>query len=137
MVGTTEDTEIGDLRITVDCPSCRPPPDHSNLLVSAAARTAGSQSSFWTSSLQLVNAGDERGHHLRRAPARSRHRAAVASYELAPGEAVILEDVVGDLVGGRGSGALRLSSTGAMAATTRTATTGGRRQLRPGDPGRR
>ncbi len=49
---------------------------------------------------------------------------ASGSYELAPGEAVTLHDVVGDLVGGRGSGALRLTSTGTMAATTRTATSG-------------
>ena len=57
MVGTTEDDELGDLRITVDCPSCRPPPDLSTLLVSAVARTSGAQGSFWTSGLQLINTG--------------------------------------------------------------------------------
>ena len=41
MLGATKATKIGDLRITVDCPSCRPPSDQSTLLVSAAARTAG------------------------------------------------------------------------------------------------
>ncbi len=124
MVGTTEDIEVGDLRITTDCPSCRPPPDHSSLLVAAAARTAGSQGSFWTSSLQLVNTGDAPATtsvELLPGPASP---AATASYELAPGAALALEDAVGDLLGGRGSGALRLTSDQAMAATTRTATAG-------------
>ncbi len=124
MLGTTDDDETGDLRITIDCPSCRPAPDHSSLLVSAAARTSGSQSSFWTSSLQLVNAGDEAATTSVELLPGPGSIPAVESYELSPGEAVTLEDVVGDLVGGRGSGALRLTSTGAMAATTRTATSG-------------
>ncbi len=124
MVGTTEDTDVGDLRITIDCPSCHPPPDHSSLLVSAAARTSGSQSSFWTSSLQLVNTGDEAATTSVELLPGPDTTPAMGSYELAPGEAVTLDDVVGDLVGGRGSGALRLRSTGAMAATTRTSTSG-------------
>ena len=124
MLGTTNDDEIGDLRITVDCPSCRPPPDHSSLLVSAAARTSGSQSSFWTSNLQLVNAGGEAATNSVELLPGPGTTPAMVSYDLGPGEAMTLDDVVGDLLGGRGSGALRLTSTGAMAATTRTATAG-------------
>ncbi len=122
MVGTTKKSETGDLRITIDCPSCRPAPDHSTLLVGAAARTSGSQGSFWTSSLQLVNAGlspASASIELLPGPNTS---PVIESLELAPGEALVLDDVVGDLVGGRGAGALRLRSTEALAATTRTAT---------------
>jgi photosystem II stability/assembly factor-like uncharacterized protein len=124
MVGTTEDIEIGDLRITVDCPSCRPAPDHSSLLVAAAARTSGSQGSFWTSSLQVVNAGDAAATTSVELLPGAATAPAAASYELAPGATLTLDDVVGDLVGGRGSGALRLTSNRSMAATTRTATAG-------------
>jgi len=122
MIGTTEDTELGDLRITVDCPSCRPPPDHSTLLVAAAARTPGSQSHFWTSSLQVVNAGDEPTTVSIELLPGAGTSPAMESYELAPGEAMTLEDVVGDLIGGRGAGALRLASSEPIAAVTRTAT---------------
>ena len=124
MVGATRSTKTGDLRITIDCPSCRPPPDHSTLLVSAAAQTSGSQGSFWTSALQLVNAGDDpttASIELLPGPGSS---PAMVSHELAPGEVKNLDDVVGDLVGGRGAGALRLTTTDNLAATTRTSTTG-------------
>jgi len=134
MVGTTDDDELGDLRITVDCPSCRPPPDRSTLLVSAAARTPGSTESFWTSSLQLINAGDEPATasiELLPGPGSS---PAVESLELAPGEAMIVEDVIGDLIGDRGAGALLLSSSEPMAATTRTATTAGEGSYGQGIP---
>ncbi len=122
MVGTTEDRETGDLRITVDCPSCRPPSDGSTLLVSAAAHTSGSQGSFWTSSAQLVNAGDEPASasiELLPAPGSP---PAILSHELDRGEALTIADIIGDLTGGRGAGALRLTATHALVATTRTAT---------------
>ena len=123
MVGTTEDIETGDLRITVDCPSCRPPPVSSTLLVPAAARVPGSQGSFWRSGLHLVNVGDEpttTSVELLPGPGSV---PALEDHELASGEALILEDVIRDLVGGRGTGALRLSSSAPIVATTRTATT--------------
>jgi len=124
LLGTTEDIETGDLRLTVDCPSCRPASEYSSLLVSAAARTSGSQNSFWTSGLQVVNTGEEAATTSVELLPGPDSVSAMASYELVPGEAMTIEDVVGDLAGGRGSGALRLLSEGAMAATTRTATSG-------------
>jgi len=123
LVGTTDEDEAGDLRITVDCPSCRSPSDRSNLLVSAAARTPGSQGSFWTSSLQLVNAGEQTAAtsiELLPGPDSS---PASASQTIDPGAALVIEDLVGALVGGRGSGAVRVRSTGSLVASTRTATT--------------
>ena len=123
MVGTTEDIEVGDLRLTVDCPSCRPPPGSSTLLVPAAARAPGSQGSFWRSSLQLVNVGDEPttvSVELLPGPGSV---PALEDHELTGGEALFLDDVIRDLVGGRGTGALRLSSSAPIVATTRAATT--------------
>lgn len=123
MVGTTDEDETGDLRITVDCPSCRPPPDRSTRLVSAAARTPGSQGSFWTSSVQLVNPSDRPTTvelELLPGPGSS---PASASHAIDPGAALIIDDLVGDLVGGRGSGAVRVRSTEPVAGITRTATT--------------
>jgi hypothetical protein len=124
LLGTTERIELGDLRVTVDCPSCRPPPSSSTLVVPAAARTAGDAGTFWTTALDLVNPGA--------APA-------AADIELLPGPgtaaatirriveggaALTIDDVVLELAGGRGLGALRVGSATPLAATTRTATSG-------------
>ncbi len=137
LLGTTEDIETGDLRLTVDCPSCRPAPPPTKLLVPAAARTAGSQNSYWTSSLQLVNTGGG---------------AAVASVELLPGPGSVCrrgglrarvrrgQDSRGR--GGRSRGGPRVRRPAADLGRGRDRDHAHRdqrrgRQLRPGDPGRR
>ena len=123
MVGTTKEKEKGDVRITVDCPSCRPVSDLSTLLVSAAAHTPGSEGSFWISSAQLINAGEQPATAGIELLPGSGSPPATLSHGLEPGEALTIADIVGDLLGGRGAGALRLTATGALVATTRTATT--------------
>jgi photosystem II stability/assembly factor-like uncharacterized protein len=123
MVGANEAGKLGRLRITVDCPSCRPAPDGRTLLVPAAASQPGAGGTSWTSSLELVNPGDVPSTtEIRLLPGPGSFPAA-ATLEVAAGGAVVLDDAVGWLTGGTGAGGLWLESSIPIAATTRTATT--------------
>jgi photosystem II stability/assembly factor-like uncharacterized protein len=124
LLGATEEDETGDLRITVDCPSCLPPPADDLRIVAAAARTPGSGDSFWTSGLQLVNTGAEPAATEIRLLPGSGSSATVTSLEVQPGMAISFEDVVGELTGRNGAGALQLSSSAPLSVASRTATTG-------------
>ncbi|MCU0303222.1 MAG: hypothetical protein MUC56_04070 [Thermoanaerobaculales bacterium] len=124
LLGTTEDIEVGNLRLTVDCPSCRPPPSSSTLVIPAAARTAGDAGTLWTTTLELVNPGTApvaADVELLPGPGTA---AATVRRTVAGGATLAIEDVVLELLGGRGLGALRVASATPLVATTRTATTG-------------
>ena len=122
LLGTTDDDELGDLRITVDCPSCGEPPPTSDLLISAAAHGPGSGDTFWTTGLQIANTGTENADtSIELLPGRGTPPVGM-EVEVAPGEAFELEDVIAELLGSDGAGALRVRSAIPLAATTRTAT---------------
>ena len=123
LVGTTDDDETGDLRITIDCPSCRPEPLPSDLLVTAAARAPGAMGSFRTTGMMVVNTGDGPADAtFELLPAPTTDPAAIES-TLAPGEALVLDDVIDELVGDSGAGALHVRATQPLAVSTRIATT--------------
>jgi len=120
LIGGTRHNELGHLRLTVDCPSCESPAPGSSLLVPAAARTAGAGDSDWTSGLQLVNpSADEAAVAMTLLPGPGTG-AASGERILAPGAALTLDDVVGELTGGDGAGALHLEAPIVVAAASRT-----------------
>jgi photosystem II stability/assembly factor-like uncharacterized protein len=124
LLGTTDDDELGDLRITVDCPSCHEPPPTSDLLISAAAHGSGAQDSFWTTGLQMVNTGSENADStIELLPGRGTPPVGM-NVNVAPGEAFELDDVISELLGADGAGALRIRANSPLAATSRTATAG-------------
>lgn len=124
LVGTTGDKELGDLRITVDCPTCRPPPATAEKLLAAAARTSGAGGTFWTSAVDLVNPGFEpvtTDVRLLPGPATG---SAGRTWDIAAGSAIAIDDVVGELLGDTGAGAVVISSSAPLAVASRTATDG-------------
>jgi hypothetical protein len=124
MLGATGDDETGDLRFTVDCPSCGPPDPLITEHVPAAARAAGYGDSFWTSKLALVNPGDATvATSIELVPGAGTEPAGT-DRSIAPGEVLELADVIDELVGETGVGGLRLRSTEPLAVASRTSTTG-------------
>ena len=125
MVGTDESTDLGQLRITVDCTSCRPLDDGRALLVPAAARGAGAGATWWSTRLQLVNPGDEAASARLRLLPGPGSAAPDLDLEVAAGAAVDFDDVVGEMAGGDASGALRLAASAPLHLASRTATSDG------------
>lgn len=125
LVGATDDDEDGDLRLTVDCLSCRPPAPATDLLIAAAARTPGAQSTLWSSSIDLVNPGPDAASATVTLLPGPGTDAATFGEQIAADSALHLDDIVGEMLGGNGAGALRLVSPTPLVAVSRTATGGG------------
>ena len=124
LVGATDDDELGELRLTVHCPSCDSDFQGSSLLVPAVARTAGTGGTFWSTALQVVNPGSAPAVVETTLLPGPGTPGASQALPVPAGAAVILDDVVGEIVGVDGVGALRVVAPTSIAATTRTATPG-------------
>jgi len=122
LVGATDDDELGDIRITIDCVTCENPLEGAHLVVPAAASAPGAEDSFWTTNLQLVNPGDDSTTATIELLPGPDTTSASTVVELDSGAALVLDDVVDALTGDHGTGALRLSATAPVAAVSRTAT---------------
>jgi hypothetical protein len=125
MLGADDSTDLDRLRITVDCVSCSPSDDGRTLLVPAAARGPGANQTSWTTRLQLVNPGNQAATTEIRLLPGPGSSAPPITRDLAAGQAVELDDVIGDMIGGNGSGALRLVSSVPVQTASRIATLDG------------
>lgn len=93
--------------------------------VPTAARSAGAGGTSWTTSLSLYNPSAERPVTVMvafLAEGRDGREAAEAGVELAPRRGRTLPDVLGELFGATGRGALRLRAEGEFLAASRTST---------------
>lgn len=115
------DTE-GPFQLTVDCLTCNDGPDEMLTLVTASAHADGLNNTTWATDLVVYNpTAEEATARLAFLPAGA-DNSNVPEVEISipAGEARAYSDVVSDLLGSEGSGAVRMLSTSALIVASRT-----------------
>ncbi len=120
LVGAWADDARGTVRFTVDCLDCPTDPSAARWTVPAAAHAAGFGGTTWRTALDLANPGVTTAAAEVAWLPEEGGRPALATVEVAPGATVRIEDVVDELFGRRGSGAVDVTADRDLVVASRT-----------------
>lgn len=124
MVGSYASSSKGRFSLTVDCADCPHPLPERLYLLPAAARSVGSNGTFWRTDLVLTNTGEADVSAALAFLEAGRDNTDVDEVDVTvpAGGSLELADVVGSVLGASGSGAVRILSQGDLLVSSRTYT---------------